>query len=299
MTTKRTLSQNAVHHGGPVAVVAVAVLVIWYLGAYLLNAPVVLDQLTRQGVENPDLSTVVAEAFAMKRPILPTPDQIALDLWTSITKWPLDSVRNLLFHAAVTSASTLAGFAMGLVLGVALAVGIIHSRTLDGGLMPWVIASQTIPILAIAPMIVVVLGNMGFTGLLPKAVISMYLCFFPITIGMVKGLRSTDPLAQDLMRTYSASPSQVFWKLRLPAALPFLFTSMKIAIAISLVGAIVGELPTGSQSGLGSRLLSGSYYGQTVQIWSALILASVLSVVLVAVVGRLERVFVHAAGGQR
>jgi NitT/TauT family transport system permease protein len=299
MTTNRSGSQSLVHHGLPILVIAAAVLIIWYLGAYFLNAPMVLDQLARKGIETPDFPRVLAEAYAMKRPILPTPDQIAVDLWTSTTKWPLDSVRNLLFHAAVTSASTLTGFAMGLVLGISLAVGIIHSRTLDGGLMPWVIASQTIPILAIAPMIVVVLGNIGFTGLLPKAVISMYLCFFPITIGMVKGLRSTDPLALDLMRTYSASPSQVFWKLRLPGAMPFLFTSMKIAIAISLVGAIVGELPTGSQSGLGSRLLSGSYYGQTVQIWSALILASVLSVVLVALVARIEKAVIHSAGGHR
>src|SRR5215510_6867891 len=117
----------------------------------------------------------------------------------------------------------------------------------------------------------------------------MYLCFFPITIGMVKGLRSPDPLQLDLMRTYSASPAQVFWKLRSPASVPFLFASLKVAIGISLVGAIVGELPTGGQEGIGARLLSGSYYGQTIQIWSALIVASCVGVALVAVVGALER----------
>ena len=102
----------------------------------------------------------------------------------------------------------------------------------------------------------------------------MYLCFFPITIGMVKGLRSPDPLQLDLMRTYSATKAQIFWKLRWPAATPFLFTSLKVAIAVSLVGAIVGELPTGAQAGIGARLLIGSYYGQTVQIWSALFVAA-------------------------
>ena len=129
--------------------------------------------------------------------------------------------------------------------------------------MPWIIASQTIPILAIAPMVIVVLGSIGLTGLVPKSLISMYLCFFPVTIGMVKGLTSPDPMQLDLMRTYNASTAQVFWKLRWPASVPFLFASLKVAIAIALVGAIVGELPTGAQAGIGARLLNGSYYGQT------------------------------------
>ena len=151
--------------------------------------------------------------------------------------------------------------------------------------MPWIIASQTIPILAIAPMIIVVLNAIGVQGLLPKAFISMYLSFFPVVVGMVKGLNSADRSHQDLMRTYSASGAQTFFKLRLPTSLPFLFTSMKIAVAISLVGAIVAELPTGAVAGLGARLLAGSYYGQTIQIWSALVVASVLAALLVVLVG--------------
>ncbi len=106
--------------------------------------------------------------------------------------------------------------------------------------MPWVITSQTIPILAIAPMIIVVLNAAGISGLLPKALISTYLSFFPVVVGMVAGLRAPDAAQLDLMHTYSASRAQTFWKLRLPASLPFLFTSLKIAVAISLVGAIVG-----------------------------------------------------------
>ena len=121
--------------------------------------------------------------------------------------------------------------------------------------MPWIIASQTIPILAIAPMVIVVLGSLGFTGLVPKSLISMYLCFFPVTIGMVKGLTSPEPMQLDLMRTYNASTSQVLWKLRFPASVPFLFTSLKVAVAIALTGAIVGELPTGAVAGIGARLL--------------------------------------------
>jgi len=205
--------------------------------------------------------------------------------------------RNLLYHVGITAGSTVVGFAMGLVVGVVLAVGIVHMRTLESSIMPWVIMSQTIPILAIAPMVVVILGNMGFTGVFPKAMISAYLSFFPITIGLVKGLRSADPLALDLMRTYSATPAQLFWRLRLPTAMPFLFTSLKVAVAISLVGAIVAELPTGGVAGLGARLLTGSYYGQTVQIWSALVAAAVLSLILVGGVGLAQRIVVGRSGG--
>jgi NitT/TauT family transport system permease protein len=126
--------------------------------------------------------------------------------------------------------------------------------------------------------------------------ISMYLCFFPVTIGMVKGLRSPDPLQLDLMRTYSATQAQVFRKLRWPSATAFLFTSLKVAIATSLVGAIVGELPTGAQAGLGARLLSGSYYGQTIQIWSALVMASLVGLALVFLVGLAERLVLRSQG---
>jgi len=142
----------------------------------------------------------------------------------------------------------------------------------------------------------VILGSIGMVGLVPKAIISMYLCFFPVTIGMVKGLRSPDTLQLDLLRTYSASRWQVFWKLRMPASLPFLFASMKVAIAISLVGTIVGELPTGASGGLGARLLSGSYYGQTVQIWSALLMAALLGSILVFAMGGIERLTLRHLG---
>lgn len=294
MTTNR-----AWHHVLPVVVVALAVVALWYAGALWLNAPQVLDGFARSNTSAWSLWDFAAQAFSQKRPILPTPDQIVVDMVQSLFGYPIGHVRNLLFHTGVTAGSALTGFAMGVVLGVALAVGIVQVKTLDASLLPWVIASQTIPVLAIAPMIVVILGNIGLTGLLPKAVISMYLCFFPITIGMVKGLRSADPLSLDLMRTYSANGSQTFWLLRLPSALPYLFTSLKIAVAASVVGAVVAELPTGGQAGLGARLLSGSYYGQTVQIWSALVMAAALSVALVWLVGAIERVVVTGKQGGR
>jgi NitT/TauT family transport system permease protein len=146
-----------------------------------------------------------------------------------------------------------------------------------------------VPILAVAPIVIVVLGSLGLRGILPKAIISAYLCFFPVTIGGVKGLSSPDPIQIDLMRTWSSTRAQIFWKLRWPSAVPFLFTSLKVSITISLVGAIVAELPTGAQAGIGARLLAGSYYGQTVQIWAALLAASLLSVGLIALVSSFER----------
>jgi len=172
-------------------------------------------------------------------------------------------------------------------------------KVLQKALMPWIIASQTIPILAIAPIVVVVLGNIGITGTLPKALISAYLCFFPVTIGMVKGLISPEIMMLDLMRTYHAAPAQTFWKLRWPASLPYLFASLKVAAAISLVGAIVAELPTGAQAGLGSRLLSGSYYGQTIQIWAALFAAATLAAIIVFAVELVERITVSSMGAWR
>ncbi len=178
----------------------------------------------------------------------------------------------------------------------ALAVLIVHNDATDRSLMPWVIASQTIPILALAPMIIVVLNTVGVSGLVPKALISTYLSFFPVVVGMVKGLRSPEPIQLDLMRTYNASAPQTFFKLRWPASLPFLFASMKVAVAASLVGAIVAELPTGAVAGLGARLLSGSYRGQILQIWSALFAAAALAGLLIAAVSLLERLTLRAMG---
>ena len=282
----------------PVATVVLIILVLWYAAAIGLNAPQVRDRLNRSG-QNWTTRDLIVATWTMERPVLPTPDQIGAEFYKSVFATPLTSRRSLVYHAYVTASATVVGFLLGSLLGILLAIGVVHQRTLDRSLMPWVIASQTVPILAIAPMIIVVLGNFGFVGLLPKSIISMYLCFFPVTIGMVKGLRSPDPLQMDLMRSYSASGAQVFWKLRWPASVPFLFASLKVAIAISLVGAIVGELPTGASAGLGARLLSGSYFGQTVQIWSALLMAAFLGAGLVYLIALLERLVLGRMGVYR
>lgn len=271
-----------------VALVSLGFIVIWYLGAIFLNGQQLVSQYERRHQEW-DANKVVAEALSMRRPVLPTPDQVVVELNQSVFHEAITSKRSLVFHTGITLSSTLLGFVLGAALGILLAIGIVHNRTLESSLMPWIITSQTIPILAIAPMIIVVLGSLNFTGLVPKSLISMYLSFFPVTISMVKGLRSADRLHMELLHTYSATTRQVLWKLRWPASLPFLFAGLKVAIAASLVGAIVGELPTGAQGGLGARLLSGSYYGQMVQIWAALVMAALLGALLVVLVGMGEK----------
>ena len=278
----------------PVLVVVVAIVAFWYAAAWWMNAAQATDRAARSDRVLTS-SELFLDTMTQKRPILPAPHQIAAEIWDTTVDKRITSKRSLVFHASVTLSSTLAGFVLGTLLGTLLAIGIVHSRTLDASLMPWIITSQTIPILAIAPMIIVGLYNLGIEGLLPKAIISMYLSFFPVAVGMVKGLRSPERMSLDLMRTYSASRSQTFWKLRLPASMPFLFASMKVGIAISLVGAIVAELPTVS-NGLGARLLAGSYYGQTVQIWSALIVAALLAAMLVFLLGGLERLVLQRMG---
>tara|TARA_R110002072_G_scaffold172580_1_gene326700 strand:- start:47 stop:889 length:843 start_codon:yes stop_codon:yes gene_type:complete len=270
-------------------------LAIWYAAAIWLNADWTYDKATRSG-EVVTTTSLIADTWAQKKPKLPAPHQVAVEIWETTVLKKVSSKRSLVYHSWVTLSATLLGFGMGTLLGTLLAVGIVFNRTMDMSVMPWVIASQTIPILAIAPMIIVVLNAVGISGLLPKAMISMYLSFFPVVVGMVKGLRSSDQIQLDQMKTWYASASQTFWKLRLPASMPYFFTSLKIAMAASLVGAIVGELPTGAVAGLGARLLAGSYYGQTIQIWSALIMAAALAAALVGIIGLIQRITLKRMG---
>ncbi len=276
----------------PILTVVAVIVAIWYVAAIPMNKQWALDQAARADTT---LTTgaLVLETWSQERPRLPAPHQVVTELWSSTGDLALSgsafSKRSLILHAWYTLSATLLGFAFGTTLGILLAVGIVHSRAMDMGVMPWAIASQTIPILAIAPMIIVVLNSIGISGLIPKAIISAYLSFFPVVVGMVKGLRSPAIMDLDLMRTYSANQTQTFWKLRLPASMPFLFASLKVGIAAALVGTIVGELPAGAIRGLGARMLSGSYYGQTIQIWSALFAAAILAAILVGIIGVIQR----------
>ncbi|SFT68249.1 ABC transporter permease [Sedimentitalea nanhaiensis] len=289
----------------PVLSVVAMILGLWYAACLPMNIKGVLTEAERAGAtvtpeggkarrDMSEFALLVANGFAIpatwaqERPRLPAPHQVAIELWDTTVMKKITSKRSLVYHGWVTLSATLLGFVIGTGLGILLAIGIVHSRVMDMSVMPWAIVSQTIPIIALAPMIIVVLYSIGVQGIVPKAVISAYLSFFPVVVGMVKGLRSPDAMQLDLLRTYNASNGQGFWKLRLPASMPYLFASLKIGVAASLVGAIVGELPTGAVSGLGARLLAGSYYGQTVQIWSALFAAAILAAVLVGVLGLIE-----------
>lgn len=282
----------------PIFTVIAVLLAVWYGAAIGMNAQWTRDQAERAGVEL-NMRSVIADTLSQDRPKLPAPHQVAAELWNTVVMKKITSKRSLVYHGWITLSATLLGFAIGTAAGILLAVGIVHNRAMDMSVMPWAIASQTIPILAIAPMIIVVLNSIGIQGLVPKAIISAYLSFFPVVVGMVKGLRSPDAMQMDLLKTYYASGAQTFFKLRLPSSMPYLFTSLKIGIAASLVGAIVGELPTGAVRGLGARLLSGSYYGQTVQIWAALIAAAVLAASLVGIVGIIQRITLKRMGMQR
>lgn len=283
----------------PILAVVTAIVVAWYALAVPMNAQWAQDQARRADVTL-TTSELIADTWSQKRPVLPVPHQVAAELWRTTGAMALHgkafSKKSLILQAWFTLSATLLGFAIGTAAGILLAVGIVYNRAMDMAVMPWAIASQTIPILAIAPMIIVVLNSLGVQGLIPKAIISAYLSFFPVVVGMVKGLRSPSSSQLDLLSTYSASGNQSFWKLRLPSSMPYFFTSLKIGIAAALVGTIVGELPSGAMRGLGARMLSGSYYGQTVQIWSALFMAAILAAGLVGIVGLTERATLKRMG---
>ncbi|RYH11093.1 ABC transporter permease [Tropicimonas sp. IMCC6043] len=301
----------------PVVAVVAAIIGLWYLACIPMNIHTALTDAERAGAvvtpagaaERRDMggiglalanTEIVPDVFSQERPRLPAPHQVGMELWKTTGEMVLTgrgfSKRSLLYHAWVTLSSTVLGFLIGTVAGVGLAIGIVHSRVMNMAVMPWAIASQTIPILAVAPMIIVVLNSVGVTGILPKALISAYLSFFPVAVGMVKGLRSPGAMQLDLLATYNASQAETFWKLRMPSSMPYFFTSMKIGMAAALVGAIVGEMPTGAVRGLGARLLAGSYYGQTVQIWSALFAAAILAAVLVGLIGLIQRAVLKKMG---
>ena len=297
----------------PVLTVIAAILLFWMAATVPMNMHLVADQAQRDGLEvspetpvarqevsglglalrNPHL---VALTHSFVRPRLPAPQQVVGEMYATIIDKKITSKRSLVYHGWVTLAPTLLGFVIGTGLGILLAIGIVYSRVMDRSVMPWAIVSQTIPILALAPMIIVVLGSMGVQGLFPKSIIAAYLSFFPVVVGMVKGLRSPSAMQLDLLRTYNASKSQGFWNLRLPASAPYLFASLKIGISASLVGTIVAELPTGAKAGFGARMLVGDQYGQPLVSWAALFAAALTAAALVGLFSLIERITLKRMG---
>ena len=198
----------------------------------------------------------------------------------------------ILFRASLfTLQEAIVGFLIGGILGFSLGVLFAHSNLLERGLLPYVVASQTVPLLAIAPMVVIWLGG----NWLSVAIIAAYLTFFPVTINTLRGLRSPEPTALELMRSYAATPWEILWKLRVPAAMPYIFTALKISATASVVGAIIGELPSGIADGLGRIILNFNQYYATgpEKLWATILFASLTGMAFFLIIVILEKIFVR------
>lgn len=212
-----------------------------------------------------------------------------------------DPLIQSLFHAALfTMKEAVAGFLLGGIIGFGLAVLLAHIRVLERGLLPYVVGSQTVPILAIAPMVVVGLGSKGVQGWQSVAVIAAYLTFFPVTINTLRGLKSPDPRAVELMESYAAGRWRILWRLRVPASLPFIFTALKISATASVIGAIIGETPASIQDGLGGAIVNfNQYYSlQPTFLWATNIVCAVLGLLFFALVVVAEHLVVRRAPEQ-
>ena len=206
----------------------------------------------------------------------------------------------MLDAALFTAQEAATGFAIGATTGFLLGAFIARFGVLQRGVMPYIVASQTIPILAVAPIVVVGLGNVSIGGWTPKdwmrvSVIAAYLTFFPVTVNTVRGLRSADPSAVELMESYAAGEWAIFWKLRVPSAMPFLFSAFKVAATASVVGAVIGELPSSIQSGLGGWIINfNQYYAlEPENLWAVNLVAALLGISFFLVVVLVEKLVVH------
>jgi NitT/TauT family transport system permease protein len=275
----------------PVVTVAIILTILWYACAIYFNMrylDIHMQDVNPAAWNRLSLNDKVSQALSTGQPLMPTPVQTIGDFLTRLTQKPTPA-GGLWIDVYWTGHAALLGFLLGTVVGVLLAVAFMSSRLLAQSLLPFVVASQTVPIVALVPAIMVSLG----LGLRSEVLISAYLAFFSITISTYKGLQSVQPIAFELMRSYAASPLQVFLKLRFPAALPFLFTGLKIGVTASLVGAIIAELPSGSPHGLGQALLNASQYSLNILLWSTVLSAALLGLALYGLVVLAERLIVR------
>jgi NitT/TauT family transport system permease protein len=268
----------------PVALVGAAIIAVWYVLAVRGNwAQVQQQDPTITGFWN-----TAGATMRVDQPWVPTPHQVVQNLYQSLARSPNDP-RAIWVHLGTTGAEMGLGLLAGGLLGLLIATLFVHSRPVERAFLPWVVASQTVPVLALAPIVISIFG----ITLAGKVVVTSYLVFFAVAISAIKGLRSADPLAHELMRSYAANPWQIYWKLRFPAALPFVFTGLKIGATAALVGAIVAEL-FGSNYGLGQRIVFASYYTQTIVWWSTMLAASLLGLAAYSLLAGAERLVVRA-----
>jgi NitT/TauT family transport system permease protein len=268
----------------------VALVIIWEGGKWLFGDPWHLDAIGYQ--HTPPFS--IPQFSDLQLP----------HLWAIAASFTEPFQRNadyslgnyLVDQALYTWAEAIIGFSLGALIGIALASVFVHFGLFERAFVPYVVASQTIPIVALAPLIVVSFGR----GLTSIVIIATYLTFFPVTIAMVRGLRSPDPRAIELMRSYAASKWQIYWKLRLPASVPYLFTALKIAAAASIVGTIIGEGPGGVQQGLGRAILTFNqqYITGPEKLWATILVASLVGIMFFIVV-RVVEITAVTRRGQR
>ncbi|MEN9206512.1 MAG: ABC transporter permease subunit [Thermostichales cyanobacterium DRC_bins_46] len=268
----------------PMLWVGLALLMIWPGVAMLVNYPVAAARLA-QGAQL-DCETAWRCAQELSRPVIPFPAQ----LWSGLVNlsWPLNS-STLPYNALYTAAETLAGLGLALLVGAVTGTVLAFSRAFERMVLPWLVASQNVPIIALAPVIAVLLGQFGVEGLLPKAIVSAYIAFFPLSIGIARGLQRVHPLQLDLMRTYASRSWQVFLWLRIPAALPMIFTSLKLSVTMALVGAMIAEISIVSFAGLGPMILGRLQFSDTTGLWAIMIYAAGIGILMVQGIQLLER----------
>lgn len=259
------------------AIFIAVVLVAWEAFKLLAGDPIFIDG---EKVWDPPLEIWLATDINLPRPWV---------IWTRalapLTSGSEESLGGYLIGQAVyTMRESLIGFGIGGVLGIGLATAFVHFRLVERAFVPYVVASQTVPIIALAPLIIFFTGH----NVSSVIIIATYLCFFPVTIAMLRGLRSPDPGALELMRSYAASRRSILWKVRFPASLPYLFTALKITATASVVGAIVGEGPGGMQNGLGRALMffSQQYAIAPEKLWASIFVTAGLGILFyLAVIG--------------
>jgi NitT/TauT family transport system permease protein len=236
--------------------------------------------------------------FVVDSTTMPHIHDILAALFRKPTSGTGDILLVQLLHATwFTAKEALVGFALGATFGFLLGVALSEWRLLQRGLLPYVVSSQTVPILAVAPIVVVYLGSLHVAPWFSVAVIASYLTFFPVTINTLRGLQSTDRRALELMRSYAAGRVSVLWKLRIPAALPYIFSALKVSATASIVGAIIGEAPSSIQEGLGGFIVNfNQYYSLNPEnLWATNLIAALLGIAFFLVIVIAEKIVVRRA----
>jgi len=238
--------------------------------------------------------------FAVDDTTMPHLYDIVAAFWQPTTTGGPPLIHSLLDAAWFTMKEAIAGFLLGATIGFLLAVALSQSRLLERGILPYIVASQTVPILAIAPMVVVGLGSKGIAGWKAVAILAAYLTFFPVAINTLRGLHSVDPRAVELMESYAAKRWRVLWQLRVPSSVPYIFTALKISATASVIGAIIGETPASIQSGLGGAIVNfNQYYSlEPTFLWATNVVCALLGIVFFGLVALTERLVLHRAPEQ-